>query len=115
MENNLNNLQPFYVGQKVVCIKSHSDLEYKKGEIYTIKGIAKNRCKCSLYLIDIGVTSINDRNYTTEYCYGCKTINKWQSIHWYLPSGFSPLQESVFPSLKLSKVIEKESQLVSMN
>lgn len=115
MENNLNNLPPFYIGQKVVYIGTKDKL--KKG-IHTILAIYKGNCKCIDFEVEIELKNdiiIDDATHVK--CTDCGEINissKYRTFT-FCSSSFRPLQESVFPSLKLSKVIEKESQLISMN
>ena len=106
MENNLNNLPPFYVGQKVVCSSTNSAGTVSIGKIYPILCIKQADC-CGVWIVDVGVRT----NYDMTVCscgYECKHDNT------YLASRFAPLQESVFPSLKLSQVVEKERELISM-
>jgi hypothetical protein len=105
MENNLNNLPPFYVGQKVVYTGWRKDL---RGKIYTVDLVVKADCGCW----NIFSSTLPDGYY--NQCANCFKTSRTNGTVGCAIS-FSPLQESVFPSLKLSKVIEKESQLVSMN
>jgi hypothetical protein len=41
-------------GKKIICIKSHSQGIFKEGEIFTLRGVYKNICKCSILKLDIG-------------------------------------------------------------
>lgn len=106
--NNLNNLAPFYVGQKVVCIKTHTIGIYKQGQVFTITDVYIQKCGCK-WVVNIGVFS----NIPTMECSSCGF--NYSQDNGFAASSFKPLQESVFPSLTMSKVLEKESQLISMN
>ena len=77
------------------------------GKIYPILCIKQADC-CGVWIVDVGGRT----NYDMTVCscgYECKHDNT------YLASRFAPLQESVFPSLTMSKVVEKERELISMN
>lgn len=50
-----SNNQPFYVGQKVVCVKNHSEHVIKEGEVFNITGIEERCCR---WVVTIGVKSI---------------------------------------------------------
>ena len=109
MENNLNNLPPFYVGQKVVAVASHSQGLFKQGQIFTIKSVFISKCKCNDWSVTIGYTSNNK----LKECSTCGAV--WDNDFSFSATRFAPLQESVFPSLTMSRVIEKERELISMN
>jgi hypothetical protein len=49
----------WYIGQEIVCIKTHSQGAVKSGEIYTIKALSS--CKCNLIMIDVGIKSIDGK------------------------------------------------------
>ena len=44
----------FYVGQKVVCIRDHSQGYVKAGHAYTI-GAQRNCLRCGIHQVDVGV------------------------------------------------------------
>lgn len=97
--NPLENLPPFYVGQKVVYVfegnwhdvqTNEPAVGPKKGEIVTV----------TCLLVD------------GEWC--LKAL-EYSSDDWFPCFEFKPLQESPFPSLTYERVIEKESVLTSMN
>lgn len=97
MGYNLKNLPPFYVGQKVVCV---DDILYNPVYLGEISGVIKGNI------------------YVVEYCI-------YEDKVWYVKvktfkleldsPTFRPLTESPFPSLTMSRVIGKESLLISMN
>jgi hypothetical protein len=51
----------WYIGQEIVCVRTHSRGIVKSGEIYKIVGLSTSKCKCrNLTLIDVGVKGIAD-------------------------------------------------------
>ncbi len=115
--NNLNNLPPFYVGQKVVANCTFKNIV--KGQIYEVYRIGID-CNCGYVVgLNLSPTVYNSnaifRKGEICNCIDCNIKYYHSGYDGYLASRFSPLQESVFPSLTMSKVIEKESQLISMN
>lgn len=113
--NPLENLPPFYVGQKVVAIANYHQLV--KDEIYTVRGFI-SPCKCDVIEIDLPEKCVKMIYRPPGYpmkCKACGTSLKSNGYSHYKPSRFAPLQESAFPTLTLSRVIEKERELVSMN
>lgn len=108
--NNLNNLPPFFIGQKVVYI---TGISMPKDSVHTVKFTNKSSCGC--WFISIGEDRIDSDDGSLYYCVECGNNVVGNFINGWSAKSFRPLQESVFPSLIMSKAIEKESQLVSMN
>lgn len=103
--NILNNLSPFYIGQKVVYI---TGIYHPKNTIYTIKDIIKYPCGC--YGIDIGEKD----TYGISICGDHNSyLNTPSNIAYYDSNSFRPLQELKFPLISYSKVLEE--QLVGSN
>jgi len=51
----------WYIGQEIVCIRTHSRGIVKSGEIYKIVGLSTSKCKCSnSTLIDVGIKPISN-------------------------------------------------------
>jgi hypothetical protein len=106
---NLNNLMPFYIGQKIVCIREivedWCDEEKEAGckgpildKIYSVRGFSS----CGgVYLNEIINPEFEYHDSIGEPSFE--------------PKIFRPLQESVFPTLKLTRVIEVEKELISLN
>ncbi len=96
----------WYIGQKVICIKDHSQGVVKKGEIYTIKGITK--CvSCREVSLDIGIIYS-----LPTYCADCEIIISIGSRNIY--SGlFKPLKEQEYKLVTFSKIVEEA--LISAN
>lgn len=104
----MNQLPKFYVGQKVVAIRNHSQGRFKIGDTFTVLANITNTCCNIPYLVDVGLPSL--RSYLRCAC-GSKQ-----------PSGpkhligdimFAPVVQIEFPLMTYSKVIERE--LVSAN
>lgn len=115
--NPLNNLPPFYIGQKVVYITGNY---MPKNSTHIVRKCYKAPCGCYKIEIDQNPdwTFIEPKyDYIEMKCCGnvisVMDYNKIQN-GWYSQS-FRPLQESPFPSLTYSKVVEKESELISLN
>lgn len=105
------NLPPFYVGQKVVCVDPRPDFGLFKDKIYTIAEVI--RCKCGATNVAWGATN---PLITHSSCYSCGNIVTQESKYYFCRSSrFAPVQEQKFPLIKLTKVIEKEKQLMSAN
>lgn len=102
MKNLLNNLFPFYIGQKVVCLKDYSynnEGGFKKGEIKIVEELIK--CSCNL----IGVKIRGIKYSLPTVCYDChKNLNGTFFDSEY----FAPLQQKNFPLIKLSQIKENE-------
>lgn len=95
---NLNNLPPFYIGQKVVALLNYtgkSGAAIIKDEIYSVFEITKIKNQWSIKI------SLNG--------------NYWSIINSQGIIFFAPAQKETFPIIELSKVIEKEKKLISSN
>jgi len=80
----------WYIGQKIVCVKSHQQGWFKEGEIFTINGLRKCLCKCNTLDIDIGM--IDNSGYAE--CYTCKSSYYDNSVlGWFNETRFAPLDE----------------------
>lgn len=73
----------FKIGQKVVCVKSHSLGFVIKGKIYTVH--EKSNCTC--IAIYVGIS----QGYTSGYCCNCKKI---------ITSDKAYIHESLFAPIK---------------
>lgn len=109
MENNLNNLPPFYVGQKVVYITGNN---MPKNSIHIILGIIRMPCGC--WVLDIGKKRSSFKRLTCMlHDYSKKVMDS--DVNYFNSTSFRPLLESPFPSLTFKEVIKKERELISMN
>jgi len=95
----------FKVGQKVVCVKDHSDKLFIKGQRFRVYGIKVEPC-CGLKTIDVGIKS----NHTLIECVcGAEVKND----NYFSLKLFRPLDET-FAEEVLSNIKEqiKEDELV---
>jgi len=96
----------FEVGQKVVCIKNHSQGVVIEGKIYTIFGL-KPCTSCKLLRLDVGISTSRD-----GIC-SCGTKHDQNGIHWIASQLFRPLDDE-FATSVLENILEqiKEEQLI---
>lgn len=104
MKNLLNNLPPFYVGQKIVSLINASNLGIKKGDEFEVKRIQKACCKDYDYLVDIGIFV----KHHYSQCHKCNTTFDKTGVIWLNRKLFAPLQQQKFPLIKLSQIKENE-------
>ena len=78
----------FEVGQKVVCIKTHSRGIVKEGELHTVKGMKIRKC-CGALLLDVGIMA--QHNIDTCSC-GHREENS-DGIYWINSILFRPLDD----------------------
>lgn len=109
----LNNLPPFYVGQKVVCVRSCDSTKWGtgdkvngvvKGETYTIKAIAPNCCGVG-FMVDVGL--IPKYDVLCSKC--CKNLGK---TLWANPKLFAPIEKQNFPLMTFKEIVKKEEEQV---
>jgi hypothetical protein len=81
------NEAPFHIGQKVVCVKTHSCGLVKRGRTYVIFGI---RFSCCSWIVDVGIKT------TSPYakCRICCSIFPTNGIGEFYASLFAPVSES---------------------
>jgi len=105
--NNLNNLPPLYIGQKVVYITGYN---MPKDSIHIVKDVFKIKC-CNTWIISITTPFIIGKGY--HLCSCCNTelssdfilnIPKNQSFS---ASSFRAIESQSFPLLTYSKVLEE--------
>lgn len=79
----------WYIGQEIVCIKSHHKGVVKRGNIYIIKGLRSSSCKCQEVEIDVGIKSSSKHT----MCTNCKhkTLDH-TDIWWLSETRFAPLE-----------------------
>ncbi len=113
----MENFAPFYVGQRVVCINnavlSNAHLDPSsvlvKGKVYTITSVTKGCCGWS---VTIGIPGTTP----ALTCHICgKTYLRGVLGEWsFIPERFAPIQED-FQSITLEKILEQETQFISVN
>lgn len=107
------NLPPFYVGQKVVSLKSGKAL--KKDEVVIVSALFK--CECGEWHVQWGCP----HGFESNILYDCEcdrniTYMVPYMAHWGRNARFfAPLQEQTYPLISLTKVVEENRELVSAN
>ena len=76
----------YEIGQKVVCVKTHSQGVVKEGEVYPLKNIHFSSC-CNDLLLDVGMKiDIGDKlRCTCGQLYKSETNTYWLSAHLFRP------------------------------
>lgn len=80
----------FEIGQKVVCVKTHSEGVVKEGEIYTVEDFKVNCCK--KLVLDVGLKS-KYNNGNMVRCRECGSIITHYGGWWIHYSLFKPLDD----------------------
>jgi hypothetical protein len=94
---------PFYVGQQVVAIVGHSKENFKKGDLFTVNDIRKNKC-CGTWIISIGINTKN--RFRNTVCGICNNIRV--NDDYYRAATFAPVEQLKYPLIKLTRVLENE-------
>lgn len=102
----MNNYPPFYVGQRVVALRSHWQGYFEKGEEFIVVGIRK---PCCVWVIDVGIPNKHMGCVCSKCGYGEFNVNAWFAIE-----DFAPISEN-FQAITLEKVVEVETPLISVN
>jgi hypothetical protein len=92
----------FKIGQKVVCVKTHSQGIVKKGNFYTIYNINNPGC-CGKIFVDVGIKMDEDK---TLMCSTCRSEIHTKEIHWISSALFSPLEHD-FTEEVLKKALQQ--------
>lgn len=107
MENNLNNLPPFYIGQKVIYI---TGISMPKNSTHVVSDVWKNPCGCWAIYINNQKTEFMSKEYTHGRCTQCGNVHSNSPLLkdncWNVQS-FRPLIEQTFPLIKYSKILEE--------
>lgn len=74
----------WFIGQTIVCIKSHSQELIKEGDVFTVKGLRKGCCNIQ---INIGIIGV----YGQSQCCCGNIIEGFDDIYWFAEFRFSPL------------------------
>lgn len=108
----MKNLPPFYIGQTVEYI---TGINMPKGTKVIVTEVHQESCGC--WMIDFKGNSNTNLSIGTHcICNLCSKPIIVTSINavWDAKS-FKAVQELPFPSLTYKKVVEKESELISLN
>lgn len=93
----------FYIGQKILAIKDHSQGMFKKGDEFTVINVKKHQCKCGFYVLNIGLKTSNNQ----IRCTVCKTIiNNYTDINWFFEGYFAPIELSTTTFEDVIKEVE---------
>lgn len=100
--------QPFYIGQRVVCVKDHSRSIVNKGLEYVCLGLLQFPCGC--WNIGVGV-----KKTLPKYTCPIHNLTATNSYHcwWISASLFAPITNN-FIEIEYSKVLELEKPLISV-
>lgn len=91
------------VGKKIMAIKNHSQGAFKEGDIFVLKGVYENVCKCPLLKLDIGMKTAK----FISQCPVCKekTLLECSQIWLFNEDLFKPLDEDYAENI-LENVME---------
>lgn len=80
----------WYISQRVVAVKCHSQGLFKRGDEFVVKGLRGSLCKCRTILIDIGMEAWG----IEMGCIKCNThhIPNPSQIHWFHETCFAPIE-----------------------
>lgn len=95
-----NNIATFYVGETIVCIKSHSRGVFTKGQRFIVKGIKQN-C-CGKWIINIGIIT----HHLYMECNNCGSTRP--NDDYFGAVLFRSIEQKPFPLIKLSQIKEQE-------
>jgi hypothetical protein len=96
------NLSPFYIGQKVVCIKSHSLGLVEKGKEYVIKDIQNGLCSHYPWLVDVG----QQRTSNLAGCEICQKLDFGPTKDYVSHTLFTPIEEQQFSKVTYTEILE---------
>lgn len=96
--------QRFYIGQKVVAVRNHSQGYFTKGQVFTVMAVKPKFCSCPGFLVDVGMTSTTC---LTE-CATCSETSDNGGKFWFHEDCFAPVQELRPPFMTFSKIKEVE-------
>jgi hypothetical protein len=102
----LNNLPPFYIGQKVIAIKTHSQGTFIKGVSYKVTNYIK--CDCGVWWISVGGTTDRINRRCT-----CGHLTPTYGLSHGDSRLLAPIQEQTFPLISYSKVLEQETVIAN--
>lgn len=108
-KNTIINMN-WYIGQEIVCIKTHPEGVVKRGQTFTIRGLRSSTCNCKGVEIDVGVVGSNIyRGLICTVCgfsYDGPPFSTW----WFSETRFSPLeynQEAIDELLAVEEPVGK--------
>ena len=82
----------WYIGQEIVCVKTHSNKAVVRGRTYTIKSLERSPCKCPDVLIDVGLSDYGD----LYQCCDCRmSFEDTSNVFWFSEYLFAPLDQDI--------------------
>ena len=95
----------YTTGDEIVCIKSHSEGVVKENELYICKAILHEKCRCSGYIVDIGIRESPDET-GKIFCPDCNTIYEDDGI-WYINATLFKKLDTLVNINELLEVLEQ--------
>lgn len=93
----------WYIGQEIVCVKTHSEKAVIRGRTYKINGLKRSYCNCGHTIIDVGIASPAN---CIHFCAKCKFQYRSVGICYISEQLFAPLDQDIS---ELTEVLEKEA------
>ena len=99
----------WYIGQEIVCIKTHSQGVVVKGKVYTIQGLKQGCCEVDIH---VGIfTKLEDWQIwflsSCDRCGHCEDSGL-DSTHWLSETIFAPLE---YDSQAIEELLQIEVKL----
>ena len=94
----------WYIGQEIVCVKTHSLKLVKRGKTYTIRGLAKSQCNCGYVMIDVGISYNNIHPSGQQECSECGNAFFTNGLFWFNECLFAPLDQDIS---ELTEILEQ--------
>lgn len=91
----------FEVGKKIICVKTHSQGVVKRGQVFELLAIKKNKC-CGNVSFDIGIPSAT----VNSMCRMCYTTYVNNGTMWVCHTLFAPYDDSL-SELTTSDILEE--------
>lgn len=98
----------WYIGQKIICVKTHSWGVVKKGQVFIIKGLSESICTCYAVLIHVGLTIET----TSRACGMCGIVGTFtDNTYWLGEVLFAPIKDEEIGNTTTEEILEEiESQ-----
>lgn len=93
----------YTIGDDIVALIDHSQGKFKKGDVFTCKGLKQSMCSCKIPLVDIGLISKTE----FAFCNICKSKHKESYIYFFKATAFKKLD---FDISELTEILENVNQ-----
>lgn len=115
----INNTPPFYVGQKIVCIKTHSERLVVEKQKYTVLRCYIHCCGGWAVEVKEVLSTMKDNSVSKvgeiRICYTRKHRSISTGFHPLSALLFAPIQQTKFPLMSFSKITEVEKEEILIN